>query len=278
MRRVVLRAGLLLACAFLPAALPAEAAVPAVAQAETAVTLDAQVMHTQYHENLDPGDDENGFTPGFGIGASALVPLLRGWNPDLYTALNYDFDAGNLHYSGHYLFTGAPVTATDNAVFNRIEVKIGLGYQIPGNGIELIPFLAAGYQAWNRNINNKGAIGTDEFYHSAMAGGGVRLDLPVTQAFVASFDGEILGLVGGGITESNLGVDQDFGPSGAQRVSLGLDDAFDGRFHLTGTLFWQHFTYSGSKPQVFDFIYLLHEPLSSTVQLGASFGIAYSFY
>jgi hypothetical protein len=257
---------------------PALAAAPEIAQAETAVDLNAGVTNTRYHENLVPGDDENGVTPGFGVGAAALLPLLRGWNPDLYTALNYDFDAGNLHYSGHYVLSGAPTTATDNAVFNRVEAKLGLGYQFPGIGVELIPFFAAGYQSWNRNINSKGVTGTDEFYHSALLGGGMRLDLPITPGWVGSVDGEVLGLVGGGIALNNFGSDQDFGASGAQRVSLGLDDALSGRFHLTGTLSWQHFNYSGSKPQVVEFVYLIHEPLSVTTQMGINLGLAYSFY
>jgi hypothetical protein len=274
MRLLAFSFGLLLTAS---AALPAAAAVPEVAQAETTVRLDAGAMHTQYHENVTPGDDENGFTPGFGVGASALLPLMRGWSPDLYTALDYDFDAGNIHYGGHYVFSGAPASATDNAVFNQLEAKIGLGYQFTGIGIELVPFIAAGYQAWNRNINNKGVIGTDEFYRSGLVGAGVRLDLPLTTALVASFDGESLALVGGSIALNNFNTNQSFGPTGSQRISLGLDDAFDGRFHFTGSLFWQHYTYSGSKPQVYDFIYLLHEPLSTTTQFGANVGVAYSF-
>jgi len=275
MRLVVFGFGLLIAAVM---ALQAQAAVPAVAQAETEVSLDAGVMHTQYHENLSPGDDEDGLTAGFGVGAAALLPILRGWNPDLYTSLQYDFNAGDIHYGGHYQFTGAPVNATDNAVFNRIEARIGLGYQFPGIGVEAIPFLAAGYQAWNRNINNKGVIGTDEFYHSGFAGGGMRLDVPVAPRLVASIDGELLGLVGGGITIDNLGLDQDFGPSGEQRVNLGLDDAVAGRLHVFGRLFWEHFNYSGSRPQVYRSFFLVHEPLSVTTQFGADVGVAYSFY
>lgn len=254
----------------------ARAAVPAVAQAETAVRLDAGAMHTQYHENLSPGDDESGVTPGFGVGISALLPILRSWNPDFYAALNYDFNAGDLHYAGHYQ-NGIPTTAADNAVFNRIEARVGLGYQFPV-GVEVIPFLAAGYQAWNRNINQQGGIGTDEFYHSALVGGGMRLDIPVTRALVASFDSEMLALVAGGISLDNLGLDQNFGPTGAERISLGLDESCYNRLHLTGILFWQHFDYSGSKSQPYDFFYLVHEPLSSTVQFGASVGVSYSFY
>jgi hypothetical protein len=261
-------------------ALRALAAAPEVAQAETTVSLDLGAMHTQYHENASPGDDESGFTPGFGAGISALLPLRQGWNPDLYTALNYSFNAGNIHYGGHSLFFGTPLSATDNAVFNRVEARVGLGYEFPDDGIELIPYVAAGYQAWNRNINNKGVVGTDEFYHSGFFGGGARLDLPINPSWVASFDGEILALAGGGITSNSLGVSQNFGVSGAQRFSLALDHAINTRLHFKATIFWQHSNFSGSKPQVYnfqDFLVQIHEPLSTTTQFGTSLGLAYSF-
>jgi hypothetical protein len=255
----------------------ARAATLETAAADTSVQLDIGAMHTQYHENLTPGDDENGPTAGFGVGAGALLPIRPGWNPDLYTALNYDFSAGNIHYGGHYIESGQPASATDNAVFNRIEAKIGLGYQIPGNGGELIGFLAGGYQAWNRNINQKGVIGTDEFYHSFLLGGGIKLDTPLSPTIVASVSGEMLALLGGGIALDNFHLNQSFGPSAAQRVTFGLDDALSGRLHIVASTFWQHFNYSGSRPQVYDFDYLIYEPLSTTTQFGGSIGVAYSF-
>lgn len=274
----------MLACTLL-AAPAAQAAIPEVANADTTVSLTAGFLHTQYHENLSPGDDESGYMPGFSVGASALVPIKPGWNPDLYTALNYDFNAGGIDYNGHYLFTGKPASATDNAVFNRVEAKIGLGFQIPGIGMELIPFGAAGYQAWNRNINDKDEIGTDEFYHSFLLGGGIKLDVPVTPAVVASLTTEVLALVGGGIALNNLDVNQSFGPSAEERVMFGVDDALsgvlNGRLHIIGSMFWEHFNYSGSQPGVVavgEDYYLVHEPLSTTTQFGANLGVAYSFY
>jgi hypothetical protein len=275
--------GVGLAASVLLAVPGARAAVPEVAAADTIVDINVAFMHTQYHENFPKdnspqgyGDDEAGYSPGFGVGASALVPLRQGWNPDLYTSLDYDFNAGDIHYGGHYQ-SGGRLSATDNAVFNRIEAKLGLGFQIPGIGIEMIPFIAAGYQAWNRNINPKDAIGTDEFYHSGLLGGGIKMDFPVTPTLVVSLTPEVLGLVGGGIAINNLNLNQQFGPSAEQRVTFGLNDALSGRLHIIGSVYWEHFNYSGSKPQVFDTYYLVNEPLSITTQFGASIGVAYSF-
>ncbi|MDE8347821.1 MAG: hypothetical protein POH28_16860, partial [Acidocella sp.] len=117
-----------------------------VEAAETHLGINASFMHTQYHENLPEGtgDDENGLTAGFGVGASVLLPehgLLN--NADYYAALKYDFAAGNLYYGGHYLASGLPASATDRAVFNRIEGRLGIGLP-QKDGVMVIPFFAFG--------------------------------------------------------------------------------------------------------------------------------------
>jgi len=256
---------------------PAQAASPAVSAAETSVNISVGVMHTQYDEHLTPGDSESGVTPGFGVGISALLPARPGYagSVDIYSALMYDFDAGNIGYSGHYLSSGAPASATDHAVFNRVEARLGLGFPMIG-GAESIPFLAGGYQAWNRNIDSKGAIGTDEFYHSGLFGLGYKLDVPIGAGFVASGTGELLGLAGGGITANGTNFSGGFGVTPEERVELGLDDAVVGRFHLFAKAFWEHFNYSGTHPDSFGYYYI-YEPFSATTQFGANFGIGYSF-
>jgi hypothetical protein len=252
-----------------------------VAAAETNVNISAAFMHTQYHENFaeGTGDDENGYSSGFSVGASALLVNQMIFDTDLYTSLNYEFSAGNLDYGGHYLFTGLPATATDRAVFNRIEARIGIGFPLK-YGVEVIPFVAGGYQAWNRNIDDKGVIGTDEFYHTWLIGGGLKLDVPLTTKIVASATGEVLGLVGGGISLNNENINQKFGTSIEERLSLGLDYDVKGPYHIIGSAYWEAFNYAGSQPEVYllgDEYYLVNEPLSTTTQFGASVGFAYSF-
>jgi hypothetical protein len=275
MRLKYLSLGIALAGLF--ATSEAQGACPAVAAAETIVNINAAFTHTQYHENATEGtgDDESGYSPGFGVGASALLPVTRDpVGPDLYTSFAYDFSAGDLHYGGHYLFSGLPATATDNAVFNRIEARIGIGFPLIYGG-ESIPFITGGYQAWNRNDNQKGVIGSDEFYHTGFVGGGLKLDLPITAAAVISLTGEVLGLVGGGVTNNDFGISGNFGPSGEQRVNFGVDYNVTGRLHLISNLYWEHFNYSGFKPTASS--YGLYEPLSTTTQFGGSIGVGYSF-
>jgi hypothetical protein len=252
-----------------------------VAAAETNVNISAAFMHTQYHENFPPttGDDENGYSAGFSVGASALLVNQMIFNTDFYTALSYEFSAGNLDYGGHYVANNLPLDATDRAVFNRIEARIGVGFPL-NYGIEVIPFVAGGYQAWNRNIDIKGAIGTDEFYHSFLIGGGVKLDVPLTTTLVASATGEVLGLVGGGIALNNADINQKFGTSIEERLSLGLDYDVRGPLHIIGSAYWEAFNYAGSQPELYIIDgeeYRVNEPLSTTTQFGASVGVAYSF-
>ncbi|HTJ90192.1 MAG TPA: hypothetical protein VL356_08460 [Acidocella sp.] len=257
---------------------PAQGASPAVSAAETSVRLSVGVMHTQYHEHVVPGDDESGAIPGFGVSVSALLPARSGdtSSVDIYSALIYNFDAGNSGYSGHYLFSGAPASATDHAVFNRVEARLGLGFPMIG-GMESIPFLAAGYQAWNRNISSAAGPGADESYHSGLFGLGYKLDVPIGFGFVASGTGELLGLAGGGITDNGNNWSGGFGVTPEERVELGLDHAVFGRFHVFATAYWQHFNYSGTPPESFGYSYDVYEPFSTTTQFGANFGIGYSF-
>ncbi len=249
-----------------------------VLRAETNVRANAAFMHTQYHENITPGsgDDENGLTYGFGVGASVLMPLHPGnpISPDLYTSLDYDLSAGNITYGGHFLVGNAPVTAVDRAVFNRLEARIGVGFPLQ-NGGELIPFFAAGYQAWNRNIDQRGSIGTNEFYETGLIGGGLKLDVPVTPRLVLSATGEMLAMIGANVTFDSFGISHSMGVSAQERISLGADYAVSGRFHAQANFYWEHFNYAGFSPTPATFG--LYEPLSTTTQFGLNAGIAYDF-
>ena len=243
-----------------------------IAAAETNINISVGFMHTDYSEG--ELDSEHGFTPGFGVGGSVLVPSAF-TNVDLYSSLAYGFSAGSLTYNGHYLFTGEPLTATDNAVFNNIDARIGLGFPLAGGAMEAIPYIAAGYQSWNRNINVSGSIGTDEFYSAGMAGGGLKLDIPLTATVVASGSAEMLGMFGAHVSNNNFGLGFSMGNSSQERVSLGVDDALSGPLHLEASANLAHFNYAGSKPS--DATYGLYEPLSTTTQVSVNLGVSYSF-
>jgi hypothetical protein len=266
------QAGLGIAMAALLAAPAGEAASPPVAAAETTLSLNVSGMHTQYHENLQVGDDESGYTPGAGVGISALIPY--GYETDLYSSLAFELNAGPIDYNGHYQ-TGQPATATDNAVFNRIEARVGVGLPMAG-GAEAIPFLAGGYQAWNRNVDHANTTDGGEFYHTFLFGGGFKFDQPVGPAVVLSFTGELLGLAGGNVQNNGVGFGRGMGVTAEELISLGIDYAITPRWHTFASLYWEHFDYSGTHPEYFANGYA-YEPLSTTTQFGVDAGVGYSF-
>jgi hypothetical protein len=259
-----------------------------VRAAETNLSIGVGVMHTQYHENAEPGsgDDENGFSYGGTAGASLLAPgFLVFHNEDFYTALNFDLSAGNLNYGGHYLVSGLPVDATDRAVFLRIEGRFGIGFPLV-DGMELIPFVAGGYQSWNRNIDLKGEIGTNEQYTAGLLGGGLKLDIPVTPRIVLTGTAEGLGLFAGNVAFNNVAQSHGLGGSAEERLSVGADYAVSSHFHVFGTADWEHFNYAGNKPTLSTYYpdcdgqgdaCEFYEPLSTTTQFGVNGGVAYSF-
>jgi hypothetical protein len=255
---------------------PASAASPAVQAAETTLTFDAAAMHTQYHENLQVGDDESGYTAGFGIGASLLQPLdpRRRDGLDYYAAMAYDFHAGNIKYAGHYQ-SGVPADADDRTVFQRIELRMGVGVPLI-LGAEFIPFAAGGYQAWNRNVDGPNSYYGGEFYRSFLFGAGFKFDVPLTPTLVTSATAELLGLAGGGITGNGYDFGRGFGVTPQERFELGLDDAVTQHFHVFTRAYWEHFNYSGTRPQYYT-TYYIYEPFSTTTQFGVNLGAAYSF-
>jgi len=268
--------GAVLGCALL--AHPVLAASPPVLAAENNFEINLDVMHTQYHENFPApgGDDEAGWDPGFGVGASVLLPTQPG-NPgalDYYASLAYNFNAGHIRYYGHtQLYQGnEPLDAADQAVFQRIEARLGAGFPILGGG-ESIPFIIGGYQAWNRNVDFTYGVGGGEFYHSGLFGAGWKFDQPIGSALVASLTGAFYGLAGGGNSNAYIDFGRGFGVTPEERVDLGLDDAIAGHFHMFSSAFWEHFNYSGTRPDAFGD----YEPFNTTTQFGLNIGAAYSF-
>ena len=167
------------------------------------------------------------------------------------------------------------MNATDRAVFNQVQGRLGLGLPIASGAAEAIPYLAAGYQSWNRNVSNPGIVGTDEFYSAAAVGGGLKLDIPITATIVGSGSAEMMGIFGAHVDSNSLGIGFGMGNSAQERVSLGLDDALYGPLHLQASADLTHFNYAGSKPS--DASFGLYEPTSTTTQVGVNLGVSYSF-
>ena len=257
----------------LAAVLPACAAAPAISAAETTVHIGVTAGYAGYEENIDPHDTESGALLGLEGGVSALTPTIPGqfgW-PDLYASVSYNFSAGLLRYRGN-LQDGqnTPYDASDTSYFNTAIVRLGLGRPV-GEGVEVIPYAAGGYQNWYRNVG--GPDGYGEYYQAGMLGGGIKLDVAATPLLVVSAAAEGFAVIGGSVSVPVENFSGDFGTSAEERVSLDADYRLDDSWHAFAGLGLTHYGYTGSKPDAAGG----YEPLSTSLQVNSIFGLAYGF-
>jgi hypothetical protein len=235
-----------------------------VAAMENRVSLAVGAAYTSYGAHSLSGGGESGALPSVTLGAAMLRPAWPGI--DYYAALSYRFSAGSL---------GTSAGGTDRAAFNSAEARLGAGLGLP-DGAEIIPYLAIGYQSWNRILTAPGAGAA--FYASPLAGAGTRLDMPVTNRLVVSLGAEFLALAGGTISSTMPGTSlatATMGVTPETHIELGLDSAAYGALHLFAQAWWTHFTYAGTTPSA---PYGQSAPFSATDQEGVNLGIGYRFY
>ncbi|MGC8526958.1 hypothetical protein [Acidiphilium sp.] len=270
-RNILCALGLALALARLAPCARAQGVNPAIAAAETRVSLGITATGYSYHEGFDnTSDQESGVLPGFSLGASRLGPALG--LPDVYTGVVYDFSGGALGYQGYLQGTSqglVPYDQSEAARFNHVEVQLGVAVPL-SHAVSVLPFIATGYQSWSRNIGGSGGYGS--FYHAALAGFGAKLDYAATGRLVLSASAEGLAVVGGGVSAPALGFSGSFGTSGEEAVRLGADWRLDNVWHVFAGLEMRHFNYAGSKPSNG-----FYEPTSSTFAARGEMGVAFGF-
>lgn len=215
-------------------AAPAPAAGPAVAAAEDQVSLGTGFAHFAYGNPAAAGDAADAT-----VYAGAVLPASPSF--DYYAAAAYRYSGG-----------GA-------SSLNAAQGRLGAGLPL-ARGAELFPYVALGYQGWSN-----GAI----LYHSALAGAGAKLDLPVSSRLVVSLGGQFLLLAGGGLSTSLPGVTLAAGGPGVapqEHVELGLDGAAYGPLHLFAQAWLTHFCATTAVPGL------------DATETGVNLGIGYSFY
>ncbi len=250
----------------------ARAADPAITAAETSVRLGLTAGYGQYEENIQPQDKESGALLGGTFSISALTGSgLGGGVPDLYANAEYDFSAGLFTYKGNlqgpaYEHYQAP----DNAYYNTVIVRLGIGRPIYQNG-EIIPYLAGGYQNWYRNIGGPSGIGA--YYQAGLIGGGLRFDITASPLLVLSASAEGLAVIGGNVSAPLESFTGNFGTSAEERVGLDADYRLSSSWHAYAGLGLTYYNYTASKIDSTG----RYEPSSSTLQLNSMFGVAYGF-
>lgn len=272
--RFILRVGwvVLLTSAWAIASPPQTGLNTTVVAAETRVSLGFAVSGNQYRERFSgTSDQESGVLPGFGVAASRLGPLFG--VQGIYTGVVYDFSGGTLAYQGFTQGSPAqnltPFDGNDHARFNTVEVRLGRAVPLSAT-IDLIPFVAAGYQNWYRNLGGAGGYG--EFYRAGLAGIGAKLDFAVNPRLVLSARAEGLAVVGGRASAPALGFAGSFGTSGEEAVHLGADWSLGNALHLFAGLGVRHFNYAGSG---LDNGY--YEPPSNTLMVRSEVGVTFGF-
>jgi hypothetical protein len=250
----------------------ASAASPAVTAAETQVQLGVTAGYADYEENVFPQDTETGAILGFKAGVRALTPSGLGPEvPDLYTDIGYDFSAGFLTYKGNLQSPGyPPYRASDDAYYNTAIVRLGLGAPL-NRGLEIIPYLAGGYQNWYRNVGGPGGYG--ELYQAGLIGGGIKLDFATSPVLVLQASAEGFAVIGGSVAVPSQNFSGDFGNSAEERVALDADYRLTNAWHAFAGLGVTHYEYTGSKPGLSG----NYEPLSTTLEINSLFGVAYGF-
>ena len=227
-----------------------------------------------YQENITkmPADSETGFMPGFTLGTSFLGSVYGVSN--LYADIHYTRDSGAIAYKGS-LNTGAVYDTTDNSTTNRVVGRVGVAFPVASN-VVLTPYVAGGYQEWNRNLT--GQYGYSENYSSGLVGvGGLAQYSPMNRV-VLTANANIEAIVGGGMTPSNVPLygntlgTASFQTSGEENLGVSANYEFAPSWSVFAGLKYTHFTYTGGA--------LLHgavEPSSATNLFGVDTGIAYNF-
>lgn len=224
-----------------------------------------------YQEHIDPGpsDIESGWMPGLKLHA-------RGTAQRLYGSVNFAYNKGNIRYEGA-LQDGTPYDGTDSATTMRLLGKVGYLFPISSN-IVLTPYLAGGWQHWNRHL--LGANGYTEDYSASLVGLGAKLQYALDPKLVLGLNINTLAVLLGGMSPSGMpltyGNNAQFKASGEEDVSVGADYEVLKDIHLFGNIDFTHFNYTGGSLQA-AYPYVAYEPSSSTNMFGLNLGIAYSF-
>ena len=264
----------------------AQAATPTnpllVANNEIGVAATGTLMNYQEHfspaQTHGKSDTESGWMPGFAVNYSLMGDYFHSL-PNLFFDVHYDYASGGLHYQGFLQKPGLPnVQSTENATTQHVLARLGMGFTV-GQRMLLTPYVAGGYQRWNRNLSAT----QEEVYHAELVGAGLRYQFAPMSRLVLSANVEGLAVVGGAMTPSGTPLADHLGTapfetSGEEKIAVNADYQLSGPWHVFGGLSFTHFNYTGGHlnsplaAQLGSF-----EPPSSTNLLGMDLGLAYAF-
>lgn len=265
-----------LAAVTLSTSFAALADTQALVNANNEIGIAAMGSLTNYQENVTPGpsDTESGWTPGVMAKGSYMGSVAGVRN--LYSQVKLTYATGPIAYMGAVFnpSTGAvsPYDATDRSAMYRVTGRIGKGFSLDSN-LMVTPYVAAGYQHWNRHL--VGPYGYTEDYSSPLFGLGVKGQYALNASLVLGVNAEYLAVAGGRMTpnlyQGALGT-AHFGTTGEEVLGVDADYRLLQHVHLFGGVGYTHYNYTGGLLR-----HGYYEPSSATNLFEADAGVAYAF-
>jgi hypothetical protein len=245
-------------------------------------------LFQSYHEQspflgLRTLDSEQGWVPGFGAKATAIVDTPPISN--VYVAIRYNYNSGTVTYSAPYPF-GITRYLRSGETINNVNVEIGKGILLFSDEAILIPLVQAEYRNWDRTV--AGGITPNIDYSYFAAGLGLRAAYMLTGKLA------LTGKVGWQYTidpkatsVANLNpysLEPSFlfhlGSGPVWQATIGTDYRISDHVHCFLEMAYSHLGF-GHSPETFGSIYGLKgfavEPKDVTNDLLLQLGVAWGF-
>lgn len=238
------------------------------------VSIGFNDTNTNYSEDLpSPSDVENGWIPGFHVGASFDSDVL-GVN-GIYGSFGYTYNSGKVRYAeGNF-------SEKAGHEENNIHVRIGKTI-FASDSMAITPYIMGGYRWWHRAMPN--GVANPENYSNAYIGGGALFQYAITQDLAVSFHGGIGEVVFASLNgKTNPYYVINYGSPEEQKFSLSDRPYYTAGLRLTyinskrlgvyANISYRDFMYGASGFNSAGF----EEPSSQSSQFGLGIGLMYSF-
>lgn len=245
-----------------------------ILKVNNSVSIGFNDIHTNYSEDIpSPADVENGWTPGFHIGASADTSLF-GIN-GIYADFGYDYASGKVTYREGNFSEKAGHTE------NNLHLRLGKTFFL-SHSAAITPYIMGGYRWWHRTVPN--GLADPENYSNAYVGGGALFQYAINNDLTLSLHGGVGEVVyaslSGTVSPSyveyyNVPAEQKFGLSGRPYYTAGLKATYINTKNLGiyADVDYRDFMYGASGFNQSG----LEEPSSQTSQFSFGVGVMYSF-
>lgn len=245
-----------------------------ILNANNSVSIGFNYANNNYSEDLpSPSDVENGWAPGFHIGASvdSEVMGIKG----IYGDFGYTYNSGNVTYAdGNH-------SEKAGHEDNNIHVRLGKTIFISSSAA-ITPYIMGGYRWWHRAVPH--GVADPENYSNAYVGGGAMFQYAATKDLTLSLHGgigEVVFASLNGITNPyyveyyGSPVEQKFSLSDRPYYTTGLKATYINSKHLGlyADIDYRDFMYGASGFNSAGF----EEPSSQTSQFSVGVGLMYSF-